>query len=140
MPSKNPIIKKAFKDGKITKGQYYKLGDALLLGIIRKKPKGGTKKGRQPAGSSGGEKGAGVGLAPKPALQPHQTKYSGTKKGQVRKTARKAYEPKGGVTKGSVTRKVGTKGKGTKEVRHKIGKEAHKRGRPKGGSKVEVKK
>mgnify|MGYP003127463273 FL=1 len=90
MPSKNPTIQKAFKDGTITKGQYDKLSDGLLLGIIKKKKGGGTKKG------------------------------------EVRKTARKAYEPK--------------KGKGTKEVRHKLGKEAHKRGRPKGGSKVEVKK
>ena len=73
MPSKNPTIVKAFKDGTITKGQYDKLSDGLLLGIIKKKK--GTKKG-----------------------------------------------------------------KGTKEVRHKMGKEAHKRGRPKGGSKVEVKK
>ena len=73
MPSDNPTIKKAFKDGTITKGQYDKLSDGLLLGIIKKKK--GTKKG-----------------------------------------------------------------KGTKEVRHKMGKEAHKRGRPKGGSKVEVKK
>ena len=77
MPSKNPTIQKAYKDGPITKGQYDKLSDGLLLGIIKKKKGGGTKKG---------------------------------------------------------------KGKGTKEVRHKLGKEAHKRGRPKGGSKVEVKK
>tara|TARA_R100000808_G_C2122875_1_gene133745 strand:+ start:47 stop:280 length:234 start_codon:yes stop_codon:yes gene_type:complete len=77
MPSKNPTIQKAYKDGTITKGQYDKLSDGLLLGIIKKKKGGGTKKG---------------------------------------------------------------KGKGTKEVRHKLGKEAHKRGRPKGGSKVEVKK
>ena len=90
MPSKNPTIQKAFKDGVITKGQYDKLSDGLLLGIIKKKKGGGTKKG------------------------------------EVRKTARKAYEPK--------------KGTGTKEVRHKLGKEAHKRGRPKSGSKVEVKK
>lgn len=90
MPSKNPTIQKAFKDGVITKGQYDKLSDGLLLGIIKKKKGGGTKKG------------------------------------EVRKTARKAYEPK--------------KGQGTKEVRHKLGKEAHKRGRPKSGSKVEVKK
>ena len=92
MPSKNPTIQKAFKDGKITKGQYDKLPDALLLGIIKKK---------------GG----------------------GTKKGEVRKTARKAYEPK---SKSKAT--------GTKEVRHKVGKEKHKRGRPKGGSKVVVDK
>jgi len=97
MPSKNPTIQKAYKDGTITKGQYDKLPDALLLGIIKKKKGGGTKKG------------------------------------QVRKTARRAYEPKRGSSKGRVST-------GTKEVRHKVGKEAHKRGRPKGGSKVEVKK
>ena len=96
MPSKNPTIQKAYKDGTITKGQYDKLGDALLLGIIKKKKGGGTKKG------------------------------------EVRKTARRAYEPKRGSSKGRV--------KGTKEVRHKLGKEAHKKGRPKGGSKVEVEK
>tara|TARA_R110000824_G_scaffold29512_1_gene98210 strand:+ start:562 stop:693 length:132 start_codon:yes stop_codon:yes gene_type:complete len=42
----------------------------------------------------------------------------------VKKTAKLAYE----------------KGKGTKETRKKLGKEAHKAGRPKGGSKVEIKK
>ena len=78
MPSKNKTIQKAYKDGVISKGQYDKLGDALLLGIIKKKGKGGTKKG------------------------------------EVRKTARKAYEPKKGQKK--------TSGKGTKEVRHKLGK------------------
>ena len=72
MPSKNPTIQKAYKDGKITKGQYDKLSDGLLLGIIKKK--GATKKTMK------------------------------------------------------------------KEVRHKTGKEAHKRGRPKGGSKVVVEK
>lgn len=61
MPSKNPTIQKAYKDGVITKGQYDKLSDGLLLGIIKKKgntpkevkpkkpkttkKKGGTKKG-----------------------------------------------------------------------------------------------
>ena len=94
MPSKDPTIKKAYKDGVISKGQYDKLPDALLLGIIKKKKGGGTKKG------------------------------------EVRKTARKAYEPKSKPTK---------KG-GTKEVRHKVGKEKHKVGRPKGGSKVVVDK
>ena len=98
MPSKNPTIQKAYKDGKISKGQYEKLGDALLLGIIKKK-------------------------------------NGGTKKGQVRKTARRAYEPKRGSSKGTVKPT-----KGTKEVRHKLGAQAHKRGRPKSGSKVEVKK
>ena len=58
MPSKNPKIQKAYKDGKITKGQYDKLSDGLLLGIIKKKgsqskksnykPKvGETKKGKK---------------------------------------------------------------------------------------------
>ena len=37
MPSKNPTIQKAYKDGMITKGQYDKLSDGLLLGIIKKK-------------------------------------------------------------------------------------------------------
>ena len=37
MPSKNPTIQKAYKDGMITKGQYEKLSDGLLLGIIKKK-------------------------------------------------------------------------------------------------------
>tara|TARA_R100000541_G_scaffold26736_2_gene36106 strand:- start:814 stop:1056 length:243 start_codon:yes stop_codon:yes gene_type:complete len=41
MPSDNPKIQKAFKDGVITKGQYDKLSDGLLLGIIKKK--GGAK-------------------------------------------------------------------------------------------------
>jgi len=36
MPSKNPQIQKAYKDGKISKGQYDKLSDGLLLGIIKK--------------------------------------------------------------------------------------------------------
>jgi len=77
MPSDNPTIKKAYKDGTITKGQYDKLSDGLLLGIIKK------KKGQ---GSSSGAK------------------------------------------------------KGTKETRKKVGKEAHKKGRPKSGSYVKVDK
>ena len=40
MPSTNPAIKTAFKDGVITKGQYDKLSDGLLLGIIKKKKSG----------------------------------------------------------------------------------------------------
>ena len=83
MPSKNPTIQKAYKNGTITKGQYDKLPDALLLGIIKKKKGGGGGKG-----GSGGKKG----------------------------------------------------GKGVKEERHKLGKQAHKRGRPKGGSKVRISK
>lgn len=115
MPSKDPTIKKAFKDGVITKGQYDKLSDGLLLGIIKKKKGGG-----------------------------------GTKKGEVRKTARKAYEPKSKgshkMADGSVmkdkdhTEKSGAKKGGVKETRKKVGKEAHKRGRPKSGSMVKVDK
>lgn len=87
MPSKNPQIQKAYKDGKISKGQYDKLSDGLLLGIIKK------KSGSKARGSSGGK-------------------------------VPKASGKKGGV----------------KEVRHKLGKQAHKSGRPKGGSKVVVEK
>ena len=96
MPSDNPKIKKAFKDGVITKGQYDKLSDGLLLGIIKKKT-------------------------------------SSTKKGEVRKTARRAYEPE----KKPAPKK---KGKGVKEVRKKTGKEKGKVGRPKSGSYVKVEK
>ena len=78
MPSKNPKIQKAYKDGVITKGQYDKLSDGLLLGIIKKK--GESKSKSKP------------------------------------------------------------KGKGVKEVRHKVGKQAHKSGRPKSGSMVKVEK
>ncbi len=49
MPSKNPTIQKAYKDKVITKGQYDKLSDGLLLGIIKKKRKGikpNSKKGK----------------------------------------------------------------------------------------------
>ena len=67
MPSKDPKVLKALKDGKITKKQYEKLPDALLLGIAKKK-----------------------------------------------------------------------KGTAVKEKRHKMGKEAHKPGRPRAGSKVKV--
>tara|TARA_R110000803_G_scaffold53278_3_gene109289 strand:- start:256 stop:585 length:330 start_codon:yes stop_codon:yes gene_type:complete len=98
MPSDNPKIQKAFKDGVITKGQYDKLSDGLLLGIIKKK--------------SGGAK--------------------STTKGEDRKTARKAYEPK--------EEKPKSKKEGTKEVRHKTGKAKGKPGRPKGGSMVKVEK
>ena len=68
MPSKNPTIQKGLNDGKITRKQYEKLPEGLLLGIIKK----GDSKG------------------------------------------------------------------GVKEKRHKVGKEAHKRGRPKGNSYVKV--
>ena len=46
MPSKNPTIQKAYKDGMITKGQYEKLSDGLLLGIIKKK-KSTKSKGKK---------------------------------------------------------------------------------------------
>tara|TARA_R110002110_G_scaffold20625_1_gene83346 strand:+ start:156 stop:431 length:276 start_codon:yes stop_codon:yes gene_type:complete len=91
MPSDNPKIKKALKDGKISKKQYDKLPEKLLLGIIAKKGKG---------------------------------KATTTTKGMVKKTGKLAYE----------------KGKGVKEERKKLGSQAHKRGRPKSGSKVEIKK
>jgi len=82
MPSSNPKIKKALKDGKISQAQYNKLSEGLLLGIIGKKMKG--------QGSSVG----------------------------------KVHSAK--------------KGGGVKEERHKLGKQAHKAGRPKGGSKVKI--
>jgi hypothetical protein len=37
MPSKNPTIQGAYKNGMITKGQYDKLSEPLLLAIIKKK-------------------------------------------------------------------------------------------------------
>ena len=48
MPSKNPIIQKALKSGKISKKQYDKLPEALLLGIAKKgDKKGGIKEKRK---------------------------------------------------------------------------------------------
>lgn len=107
MPSENPKIKKALKDGKISQKQYDKLPDKLLLGIASKKSSKQSK----------------------PKVSDAEQKQKGTKKGEVRKTARKAFEPK---------KKV--EAKGTKEVRHKTGKEKGKPGRPKGGSMVKVEK
>tara|TARA_R110000796_G_scaffold7144_1_gene24827 strand:- start:478 stop:681 length:204 start_codon:yes stop_codon:yes gene_type:complete len=50
MPSKNKAVLKALKDGKITKKQYDKLPDALLLGIAKKgDAKGGIKEKRKKA-------------------------------------------------------------------------------------------
>ena len=95
MPSSNPKIKKALKDGVISQKQYDKLSDGLLLGIIQKKMKGGkvhsAKKGE---------------------------KVHSAKKGEKVHSAKK--------------------GGGVKEERHKLGKQAHKAGRPKGGSKVKI--
>ena len=50
MPSKNPTILKALKSGKISKKQYEKLPDSLLLGIAKKgDKKGGIKEKRKKA-------------------------------------------------------------------------------------------
>jgi len=58
MPSKDPKIQKAFKDGVISKGQYEKLSDGLLLGIIKKKgSKGGKKETRKKIGKAKGKSG-----------------------------------------------------------------------------------
>ena len=55
MPSKDPKILKAVKDGLISKKQYDKMPEGLLLGIIKRGGNKGTKKGGarkgQPAGS-----------------------------------------------------------------------------------------
>jgi hypothetical protein len=72
--AKDKVIEKALKEGLLTKKQYDKLPDKLLLGIAKSKMGKGKKKS------------------------------------------------------------------GTKEERHKLGKQAHKAGRPKKGSKVEVAK
>ena len=55
MPSKNPKIVKALKDGQISKKQYEKMPEALLLGIIKKgDKKGGIKeKRKKPSGKVG---------------------------------------------------------------------------------------
>jgi len=55
MPSKNPKIQKALKDGVITKKQYDKLAPKLLLGIAKKgDAKGGIKeKRKKPSGKVG---------------------------------------------------------------------------------------
>ena len=95
----NKTIEKAVKDGIISRKQADNLSEGMVMGLIKKK-------------RSGGKQGSSV----------------GTKKGEVRKTARRAYEPKK------------PKGKGVKEVRHKIGKEKGKVGRPKKGTEVKVEK
>ena len=60
MPSQNPKIKKALKDGQITKKQYDKLPDALLLGIVKKgDSKGGIKEKRKKASGKPGRPRAG---------------------------------------------------------------------------------
>jgi len=58
MPSKNPLILKALKSGKISKKQYDKLPEALLLGIAKKgDKKGGIKEKRKKTGKEKGKVG-----------------------------------------------------------------------------------
>ena len=58
MPSKNKEVLKALKDGKISKKQYDKLPDALLIGIARKgDKKGGVKESRKKVGKEKGKAG-----------------------------------------------------------------------------------
>lgn len=58
MPSDNPKIKAALKSGQITKKQYEKLPDALLLGIVKKgDKKGGIKETRKKTGKAKGKAG-----------------------------------------------------------------------------------
>jgi hypothetical protein len=55
MPSKDKEIQKAYKDKVITKGQYDKLSDGLLKGIIKKKTASATQSPsgrRKPSGVS----------------------------------------------------------------------------------------
>lgn len=49
MPSKDKTIQKAYKDKVITKGQYDKLSDGLLKGIIKKKTASGSGGRKKPA-------------------------------------------------------------------------------------------
>jgi len=58
MPSKNPLIQKALKSGKISQKQYQKLPEALLLGIAKKgDKKGGIKEKRKKTGKEKGKVG-----------------------------------------------------------------------------------
>jgi len=60
MPSKNPTILKALKSGKISKKQYDKLPESLLLGIAKKgDKKGGIKEKRKKASGKVGRPKAG---------------------------------------------------------------------------------
>jgi len=88
MPSDNPKIQKAFKDGVITKGQYDKLSDGLLLGIIK-------KKGSRTAKSSKDERGAKA----KPKTKP---KSKGVK--EVRKKTGKEKGKPGRPKSGSMVK------------------------------------
>ena len=56
--SENKEIQKAYKSGKISKKQYEKLPEALLLGIARKgDAKGGVKEKRKKVGKAKGKAG-----------------------------------------------------------------------------------
>ena len=56
MPSKNPKIQAALKSGQISKKQYDKLPEALLLGIVKKgDAKGGVKEKRKKIGKAKGK-------------------------------------------------------------------------------------
>ena len=58
MRSENKEIQKAYKSGKISKKQYEKLPEALLLGIARKgDAKGGVKEKRKKVGKAKGKAG-----------------------------------------------------------------------------------
>ena len=58
MPSKNPKIQAALKSGQISKKQYDKLPEALLLGIVKKgDAKGGVKEKRKKIGKAKGKAG-----------------------------------------------------------------------------------
>ena len=60
MPSKNPKILAALKSGKISKKQYDKLPESLLLGIAKKgHKKGGIKEKRKKASGKVGRPKAG---------------------------------------------------------------------------------
>ena len=60
MPSKNPKILAALKSGKISKKQYDKLPESLLLGIAKKgDKKGGIKEKRKKASGKVGRPKAG---------------------------------------------------------------------------------
>ena len=56
MPSKDPKIQKALKDGTISKKQYEKMPDGLLLGIIKRGGNKGTKKGGARKGAMAGSR------------------------------------------------------------------------------------
>ena len=54
MPSKDPSVQKALKDGLLTQKQYDKLPENLLKGIVKSKRKGNGKS-KKPAGRKKGK-------------------------------------------------------------------------------------